>query len=139
MKQILCVFAIAAVAAAAGACSDNAFTPSVDNVAGDYSVLQLVTSADTGSTDWVAAGTTWSMTLHPNGVTTGHLFIPDGNGPGIDVDADMAGLWVLSGDTLRIDQTADTFVRDMTYLASENRLTGDRIFGTIRVRVVLGK
>jgi len=79
------------------------------------------------------------MSLAANGTTTGHLFLPGADTGGADFNADMAGTWMLSGDTIQFDQTADSFVRDMPFLAGENRLTGDHTFGGVRVRLVLTK
>ena len=51
----------------------------------------------------------------------------------------MEGTWTLTGTTVHFSQIADTFVRDMDWIASENRLSGDKTFGAVRVRVVLTK
>lgn len=121
-------------------CSDP-FIPTIDNVAGDYT-LRTLTTTDLGpSRDWVAEGATMTISLEANGATTGHLFIPGAGTGGSDFDADMAGSWSLSGDTVRFAQPADSFIRDVAFLATEKRLTGDHAFGTsgVSVRVVLAK
>ena len=118
------------------ACSDS-FAPTTENVAGDYVLQALVTDDTSGTTDWKSAGATWTMTLTTNGITTGHLFIPGAGEGGSDVNADMAGTWTLSGDTVEFSQAADSFVRDMPFFARENRLTGDHTFGPTRVRLLL--
>ncbi len=127
-------------AVAVVACSDS-FTPTAENVSGDYS-LQTLTTKDLGpAKDWVAAGATLTITLAPNGTTTGHLFIPGADTAGTDFNADMAGTWTLTGDTVRFTQTADSFIRDMVFFARENRLVGDHAFGAsgVSVSVVLTK
>ncbi len=124
--------------AALVACSD-AFKPTIDNVAGDYSVQTLTTTDTSGTTDWVTAGATWTMSLAANGTTTGHLFIPGAGPGGADFNADMAGTWALADDSIYFDQVADSFVRDMSFSALENRLTGDHTFTDTRVRVSLTK
>lgn len=121
------------------AACDSPFSPTVANVAGDYSVQTLTVTDTSGTTDWLAVGTTWTMSLAANGTTTGHLFIPGAGEGGADLNADMAGTWTLSGDSIQFDQAADSFVRDMSFLALENRLTGDHTFSGARVRLVLTK
>ena len=134
MRLTAGVFTVAALVA----CAD-AFKPTTENVVGDYSVQTLTTTDTSGTIDWVAAGATWTMSLAPNGTTTGHLFIPGAGAGGADFNADMAGTWTLSGNSIQFDQAADSFVRDMPFLAVENRLTGDHTFGDTRVRLALAK
>ena len=136
MRLIVGVFAIAALAAS---CSDP-FKPTTENVVGDYSLQALTTATDTGGTvNWVTAGATCTISLAANGTTTGHLFLPGADTGGADFNADLAGTWMLTGDTIQFDQTADSFVRDMPFVAGENRLTADHTFGNVRVRLVLTK
>jgi hypothetical protein len=54
-------------------------------------------------------------------------------------DADLAGTWTLSGSTVTFNQAADTFIRDVEFEASENRLTGEGTFGEETIRLVLIK
>lgn len=134
MRLIPGVFAVAALLA----CSDP-FQPTTENVAGAYRVRALTVTDTSGTTDWKARGATWTLSLAANGTTTGHLFIPDAGEEGGDFSADMAGTWTLSGDTIQFDQASDSFVRDMPFFASENRITGDHTFGPNRIRLVLTK
>ncbi len=66
--------------------------------------------------------------------------MPGGGEGGADVNADMAGTWLLVGGKISFGQTADTFVRNMDFVPSQDRLSGDHTFadGT-RVRVILTK
>ena len=125
------------VAVVATACSDNPFKPTTANVVGDYTVQTLTTTDTSGTVDWVTAGATWTISLAANGTTSGHLFIPGAGQGGGDFNADMVGTWTLSGDSIQFDQTADSFVRDMSFAALENRLTGDHMFSGTRVQVAL--
>ena len=122
------------------ACSDS-FNPTIDNVSGSYSLRTFRSVTDTGGTkDWVAAGATFTITLAPNGSTTGHLFIPGGGANGADFDADMTGTWTMSRAVVEFDQTADSFVRDWPFAVLKNRLTVDRTpTPGLRVTVVLMK
>ena len=129
---------LAAVAVAAVACSDS-FKPTIENVAGTYHLQSLTTTDVTDTTDWVRAGATVSLTVDPNGTTTGSLFFPAPAVGDSDVTLDLTGTWQLSRDIVEFDQTADTFLRDMTFTATDNRLMGDQTFGGTRVRATLSK
>lgn len=133
---------LAVAAAALLACSDS-FNPTTENMVGDYTLQSLITTDTSGTTDWVAAGSTLTISLATNGTTTGNLFIPGAGAGGGDFNADMAGTWSLSGDVITFLQTADTFVRDMDFSAGQDRLSGDQTFSfntvATRVRIVLAK
>lgn len=138
MRLLLTLFTAAALVVSIAACSDS-FSPTVENVAGDYTLARLTTVTDTGGTvEWMPEGATFTISLAPNGTTTGHLFIPGANA-GSDFNADMAGTWALTGRVVRFTQTADSFVRDMDFIAGNKNLTGDETFTDTRVRVVLTK
>jgi len=52
----------------------------------------------------------------------------------------LIGDWTLSGSTITFSMPAiDTFVRDMPWTLSENRLSGNHTFGVTRIKVVLTK
>ena len=132
------LLAIAAVAVALG-CGDS-FSATTDNVAGDYHVTSFTTSDSAATVDWMTVpGTTFTISLAANGTTTGHIFVPGGGTGGADLDADMAGTWVLTRDIVTFNQSADTFVRNVAFIATQNRLTGDKQFSTTRVRITLSK
>ena len=135
LPGLLCVAVAAAVA-----CSD-AFSPTIENVAGDYHLQRLATWTDTsGTKDWKAAGSTITISLNPNGTTTGALFIPGGNDDGGDLVADMAGTWTLVRSTVEFDQpNADTFVRDYQFTAGKNRLSSVKTIPGAKIEVVLMK
>jgi hypothetical protein len=135
MKLIPSLLASAVVVA----CSDS-FKPTTDNVLGDYRVQTLQTTDTTGTTDWIRRGGTLTISLGPFGVTTGHLFLPGAAVGGGDVDQLLIGDWTLSGSTITFSMPAiDTFVRDMPWSVTENRLSGDHTFGVTRMRVILTK
>ncbi len=77
--------------------------------------------------------------LAADGTTTGRLFVPGGAEGGGDLDADLTGTWTLDGSTVTFSQTADTFIRDATFTASRNRLTGEGVFQGLAIRLVLDK
>ena len=135
MRPIASVLAVAAVVA----CSD-AFKPTIDNVAGDYTLQKFETTDTSGTINWVQRGGTMTMSLSPFGTTIGDLFMPGAGEGGADLETILVGDWSLSGKTITFDMPAiDTFVRDMLWTATENTLSGDHTFSGTRIRVVLTK
>ncbi len=120
------------------ACGDAA-APTLTDVAGSYSATTLTTQEASVITDLLAQGSLLNVVLNADGTTTGRLFVPNGGEQGGDFDADLAGTWVLHGDTVEFDHTADTFVRDMPFVFQNNRLTGEQTFSGTTVRAVLAK
>ena len=135
MKPIAIPLAVAAVLG----CSD-AFKPTIENVAGNYALQTLMSTDTAGTTDWMAAGATLTLSLTTDASASGHLHIPGGAEGGGDLDADMAGTWTLVGGSVVLQQTADTFVRDMTWKPIlGGLLAAERSFGGTLVRVQLQK
>jgi len=109
-------------------------------MAGDYHVTSFTTTDTLGTTvNWVAIGATLTLSLTTNDSVTGHIFVPGGGPGGADLDADMAGTWHLVGDIVTFNQAADTFVRNVAFIASKNRLSGDQSFSSTRIRITLTK
>ncbi len=129
MQKLTSFLAVAVVAAVA--CSD-AFKPTTENVTGDYQLESFTTDSAGVHKDWVAAGASMEVLLTPLGDVIGQLIGP------LDT-ASMLGTWELTGTTVHFTQDADTFVRDVDWIASERHLSGDETFGIVRVRVVLKK
>ena len=128
-------------ALALASCSvGDPFAPTVDNMAGTYAASQIVTADASGFVDWIDVGGTLSLTLSADGKTSGRLFLPGGAAGGADLDADMAGTWLLVGHTIQFGQAAETFVRAIDFNAGQNRIAGDQYFGdSLRVIIVLIK
>ncbi|HEY3220506.1 MAG TPA: hypothetical protein VGJ80_07240 [Gemmatimonadales bacterium] len=140
MRPIRSILAVA-VAALSTACTHDSFTPNITSVAGDYHLQSLTTTDVGGPRDWVALGATLTLSLAPNGTTSGRLFMPGAGSRGGDVDVDMAGIWTLAVATVEFEPSFDTLLRDVTFIASENRLVGDHAYGGsgVSVRIVLTK
>ncbi len=128
---------LVAVATVSG-CSDSV-EPPTETVAGDYRLQSLVTMNGGDWTDWRAAGAAFTISLAPNGTTSGHLLIPGSDDGGGDFSVDLAGTWALSDETVSFMQAGDSFVRDMAFDVGENRLSGDLTSGHGRVIAVLTK
>jgi hypothetical protein len=119
---------------------DDPFSPTVENVAGSYTASTFTAESDlVGTLDLLAMGATVSVTLNEDGTTTGRLFVPEGGEEGGDLDVDLAGTWSLTGDTVTFSQTGDSFIRDVDFVASENRLTGEGKFDDTDLLLVLTK
>jgi len=66
--------------------------------------------------DYLAGGSTLTISIGEDSTVTGHLFIPatlTGDEP---FEADMAGRAVVTPGRVTFDQTADTFIRDLIFL-----------------------
>ena len=120
---------------AAVACSD-AFTPTTENVSGGYQLQSLTTDSAGVHKDWVAAGASMEILLTPLGDVIGQLWIVPHD---TATFFSMLGTWELNGNSVHFTQDADTFVRDMDWIAGKERLSGDETFGAVRVRIVLAR
>jgi hypothetical protein len=103
----------------ASACSDSDPTgPTVSAVAGTYQATSFIAAGE----DVVAAGGSLTLNMGADGSVGGTLFIPESvGGP---LNADMAGTWMLIGDSISISQMADTFVRDSDWRWDDGVLEG---------------
>ena len=132
--------AVVGMALALAACgSDSSFEPTVESVAGTYSAETFTLTSSVGSVDLLALGAEVSADLDADGTTTGRLFVPGGAEGGGDLDEDLIGTWDLSGQTVTFNQSADTFIRDAEFTATEGRLTGEGTFGGQAILLVLVK
>lgn len=138
----LSVFAVLLLAA----CGDDGTGPDEieqSDVSGTYEATTFETTEDGQTTDQLAEGARFTVTLAPDGTTTGNLFIPGGAEDGSDLDASLAGSWTFnaSSNSVTFEQDADTFVRDVTFTAVRAgggvRLEGEETFGGVTITVVL--
>lgn len=152
-----------AVAAAAltlsAACADDPAgpgEPTMATVAGDYSAggsfgaLSFTTTSGAETVDWLALGADLTLELNAAGEVTGRLYIPvpdderrsyfeeEDQSRGY-MEENMAGTWTLGSSTVRFEQSADTFVRDMDFVYADHVLTGEETFSGVTIRIVLVK
>lgn len=119
--------------------SDATEPPSV--LVGSYNAVEFTTTGSSGQTNQLLAGSTVNIVLASNHTTTGHLHVAaSGSTPAFD--ADLAGTWAQSGNSVTFSQTADTFVRNMTFavVAASNslwELDGNGTFSGTAVHVTL--
>ena len=110
-------------------CGGDSFSPTVELVAGAYQATTFTFDGGAGPTDLLATGASVTITL----------FVPGVGAGGGDLDADLAGMWTLSGVTVTFDQAADTFMRDVPFIAEPNRLRARGTFDEEVVVLVLTK
>ncbi|MEP6550544.1 MAG: hypothetical protein ABJB95_05140, partial [Gemmatimonadales bacterium] len=113
------------------ACGDST-SPQL-SVVGSYEAVVFATTPSGGTPrDELQAGSTFTITLNSDGSTSGHLFVA-ANGTTPALNADMAGTWTRNGNSVSFTQTADTFVRNMTFAVQRVDtnvavLLGDKVF-----------
>jgi hypothetical protein len=135
MRLTLSVVAVAF----AVACNDS-FEAPPGTVPGIYAARTFTTTDSAGTTtNWISAGGSLNLILAPGGAAGGQLVIPGAGPAGSDLVASMTGTWELTGNIVHFTQTANTFVRDMPWVAGENLLTGDHTIDGTRVKAVLVK
>jgi hypothetical protein len=134
-----CTRTLALAALLIGCSDDDSFSPTLDNVAGSYSAATFTVTSAAGTLDLLALGAEVTVDLAVDGTTTGQLFVPGAGEDGEDVEADLTGTWTLDSSTVTFSQDADTFIRDVEFTASEDRLTGEGTFDEETVRLVLSK
>ncbi len=119
-------------------CSDST-EPTMESVAGTYTATTFSIGVGDSSTDLLATGGSITLTLNANGGTTGRIVIPGLGEGGSDFDEALTGTWALVGTTVTLDHAADTFLRDMSFTVSGDRLSGEMTFGEETITVVLEK
>lgn len=123
--------------AGVSACGDS-FSPTVEKMAGMYQAFTFEVTDTSGTRDYVGDGNIFLLTLDANGTVAGRLRLIGAGEGGADIDADMAGTWTLEHGIITFEQTADTFVRDVEFLAGPGVLRTEFVDdGTsVRIRMV---
>ena len=111
------------------ACGGNETGPSPE-LPGVYvaSVFRVTPPAEP-LIDVLAAGGTLSITVASDHSTTGSLSIPASLNGGTPFIADMAGTATLSGSSVHFQQSADSFVKDLTWTLGTNLTVNQTIGG----------
>lgn len=140
MQSIIAPRWLLALAVSAVGCSgDDSFSPTVETVAGSYTATTFTLSSAVGNINLLAGGATLTLNLATDFTTTGRLFVPGGDDAGGDLDADLTGTWSLTDDTVTFEQSADTFIPGVDFIATSNRLTGEETVSGGTLRLVLTK
>ena len=114
---------------------------SEDGPVGSYTAIILVMTQNSVPTNVLAGGGSFTMTLAPDGTTSGRLHII-GSTAYPAVDADMAGTWTRNGDEIDFNQASNTFVNQMTFRIEQISdtvwsLVGDQVVNGTRINVTL--
>jgi len=128
------------LASSGAACGGDSTTAPKTAVAGSYTATQCVTTGTSGQTNQLLAGSTLNLTLASSCATSGHLHVAaSGGNPAFD--ADMAGTWSESNNKVTISQSADTFVRNLTFHVVPNgskwSLSTDQVVSGTRIQLTL--
>jgi hypothetical protein len=134
---LLFLAALAATAAVAACGDDPVYPPTMRDIAGTYTATVFDITTATGTTDLLAGGASITLVLDLNGTTGGRLFVPGGNEDGSDLDADLTGTWSVTSWEVTLAQSADTFLRDVTFTWDDGTLSGSESFGGASFDVVL--
>ncbi len=113
---------ISTVALALLACGDGPTGPTAESVAGSYVATRFVVLQSGVPTDYLAAGASLVLTLRAEGrAAEGRLVIPEAAGG--PVEADLAGTYVVNGDSVRVRNVSDTFVGSLPWHIGDGTLT----------------
>lgn len=125
---------------APAACGSDTATKPPNAIVGNYVASQWVTTGGSGQTNQLVAGSTLNLALAGDGTTSGHLHVAaSGSNPALD--ADMTGTWSEADNKVTISQSADTFVRNMTFNVVPNgsrwALSADQVLSGTRIQITL--
>ena len=135
MRKFLATTVFALSLSLAVGCSDP-LTP--ESIAGSYGASTFVLSG--GATeDVLAVGGFLTITFHPDGTTSGGLFVPAASSAsgGMDFTGDMAGTFTLEDDSVILTQAADSFVRDLAWTYDAGLINGTGTFSSVTITMVL--
>lgn len=136
----LIALTVSVVAVVVGACAEKVHGPTLESVAGNYSATTFATTSSGTTTDWLTNGASISLGLTVAGTTSGRVIVPgEGEEPGTDFEADLAGTWKLSADSVRFYHDADTFLRDVAFRVISDDLVSEDAIGAVEFHVVLRK
>ncbi|HEY0929850.1 MAG TPA: hypothetical protein VGE27_08005 [Gemmatimonas sp.] len=135
LRRIPVVFAAAGVLAA---CGDDKTTENT-TLAGTYRATTFrVTPTGQSAIDALAQGGTMTLAIAADNSTNGLLTLPASVTGGSAFTASMAGSAVRTDNTVRFQQTADSFVRDLSWTVSGSALTVvDQTAGSARFTITL--
>lgn len=128
------------------ACSeDNTNEPEInlgDNVFGKYSTTTFTLTKDNDQPiDMFELGSYVNIELHSDNTCTGVFFVPDtmGLSPDGEQSYDLQGTFSVENDTLKFNQNADTFIRNIKWKATNLSLIGKYETSSVKVELTLSK
>ena len=121
----------------AGCSGDTPPAPVVIDITGNYVATYFhVTPTGKPTIDVLARGGSLTMSIAANNATSGTLVIPQ-DVFGSAVNVSMAGTVAKSGYSVQFQQSVDTFVRTVGWLAGGGTIATDVNDGSSRIEVVL--
>ncbi len=131
---------LAAVAACGGEDGAGGVASPGSGAAGAYTATSFTLNQGGPEEDLLAQGSAITLNLLTDGTTTGHMFVPGAlTSDGTDFDEDLDGTWTRAGDVVRLEHSADTFLRDIDLVVSANKLTGQMSDPTFVLSIVFTK
>lgn len=138
ISRVAC-FALAALAACSGEAGPGGVASPGSSAAGGYTATAFTLNQGGPEEDLLAQGSAITLNLLTDGTTTGHMFVPGALTGGADFDEDLDGTWAQTGDVVRLQHSADTFLRDIDLVLSGNKLTGQMSDPTFVLSIVFTK
>lgn len=135
LRRLPLAFTTAGTLAACGSDSSTGTT----QIAGNYSATTfLVTPTGQPTINVLPQGGTLSIAIASNNSTSGTLSLPASVTGDAPFTASMAGTAVRTGNTVKFQQSADTFVRDLTWTVNGNALqVSDQTAGSASFTITL--
>ena len=137
LRRIAFVASVIVAGASAGCGgSDPVVLPKVD-ITGNYVATRfIVTPTGKPSIDVLQRGGSLTMNIAADKTTSGTLFVPQ-DVIGSSTTASMAGTAQQIGNAVKFVQTADSFVRQVGWLAGGGTIATDVNDGSARIEVLL--
>ena len=111
------------VATAAGTASCGQLEPGPDNFIGAYvPTVFLITPTGQPVQDVLLLGGSLNITITSTNTTAGNLTLPASVTGTTALSQSMTGEAVVTGSTLQFQQTADTFIRNLTWTVKRDTL-----------------
>jgi hypothetical protein len=138
LAAMLATLACLGAGAACGGSDSPTTTTTPPSIIGSYTATTFqVTPTGQPMIDVLAKGGTLSLIIAADNSTTGSLSLPPSI-LGSPFSANLTGTAVQTGNTVKFQQTADTFVRDLTFTANGTTLEAkNQSAGTGTFTVVL--
>lgn len=121
------------------ACGDDGSPTEASTIAGAYAATTfLVTPDGQAERDVLAAGGSLAIAIGASNATTGTLSVPAAITGDSTFTANMLGAAERTGSSVKFDQTADSFVRDLNWTVNgETIRVTDQSVGGARYTIVL--
>lgn len=120
------------VIAAASACNDEANHPSEPRLQGTYTATAFTVVTPDTVFDELAEGVSLTITLHPDGTTTGLQIVAE-------VVTDLSGEWDTTAGALRLHLASPSFLNRVAFAIAPNQLQGELLLESGAFHLTLTK